>query len=192
MGLSVTRLALRDWRNFEWNDIEFGAMTVLYGPNAVGKTNTVEALQLLTSGQSFRKPKPAQLIREEAPSARAEATFEGDGRVIDVALIAEPGKRTFMRNGKRVQAADLSETLMSVLFNPDDLSFVKRGASYRRDELDSFGRQANRGTQRSWQPTRGPSSSVTGSLRSRTPTRTCLRLGTPLWRLVAPRSSRPA
>ena len=145
MGLSVTRLALRDWRNFEWNDIEFGAMTVLYGPNAVGKTNTVEALQLLTSGQSFRKPKPAQLIREEAPSARAEATFEGDGRVIDVALIAEPGKRMFMRNGKRVQAADLSETLMSVLFNPDDLSFVKRGASYRRDELDSFGRQANRG-----------------------------------------------
>ena len=75
MGLSVTRLALRDWRNFEWNDIEFGAMTVLYGPNAVGKTNTVEALQLLTSGQSFRKPKPAQLIREEAPSARAEATL---------------------------------------------------------------------------------------------------------------------
>ena len=34
---------------------------------------------------------------------------------------------------------------MSVLFNPDDLSFVKRGAAWRRDELDGFGRQANRG-----------------------------------------------
>ena len=36
-------------------------------------------------------------------------------------------------------------TLMSVLFSPDDLALVKRGASGRRDELDDFGRQANRG-----------------------------------------------
>ena len=34
---------------------------------------------------------------------------------------------------------------MSVLFTPDDLDLVKRGASHRRGELDDFGRQANRG-----------------------------------------------
>ena len=34
---------------------------------------------------------------------------------------------------------------MSVLFTPDDLQLVKRSASFRRDELDDFGRQANRG-----------------------------------------------
>ena len=120
-------------------------MTVLHGRNAVGKTNTVEALQLLTAGQSFRKPKPAQLIREGAESAKVAARLEGDGRVVDMACVVEPTKRTFTRNGKRVHAGEVPETLMSVLFNPDDLSFVKRGASYRRDELDGFGRQANRG-----------------------------------------------
>ena len=120
-------------------------MTVLHGRNAVGKTNTVEALQLLTAGQSFRKPKPAQLIREGADTAKVSARLVGDGRVVDMACVVEPTRRSFTRNGKRIHAGDVPATLMSVLFNPDDLSFVKRGASYRRDELDGFGRQANRG-----------------------------------------------
>ena len=136
---------LRDWRSFEERDIAFGGMTVLHGRNAVGKTNTVEALQMLTAGQSFRKPKPSQQIREGAESAKVSARLEGDGRVVDVACVVEPTRRSFTRNGKRVHAGDMPESLMSVLFNPDDLSFVKRGASYRRDELDGFGRQANRG-----------------------------------------------
>lgn len=137
---------MRNWRNFDEKDIDFSAgMTILHGRNAVGKTNTVEALQMLTSGTSFRKPKPSQLVREDCDSARIAVRLEGDGRVIDVSCEVEPTKRRFFRNGKKCTSQDLPSTLMSVLFNPDDLSFVKRGASYRRDELDGFGRQANRG-----------------------------------------------
>ena len=70
MGLLVDTLELRDWRNFEQRDIAFSpTMTVLHGHNAVGKTNTVEALQLLTAGASFRKPRPVQLVREGAEGA---------------------------------------------------------------------------------------------------------------------------
>ena len=145
MGLQVTSLELRDWRSFGSRDIAFGGMTVLHGRNAVGKTNTVEALQMLTAGQSFRKPKPMQQIRDGAESAKISARLEGDGRVIDLSCVIEPTRRSFVRNGKHIHAGDVPESLMSVLFNPDDLSFVKRGASYRRDELDGFGRQANRG-----------------------------------------------
>ena len=145
MGLSAIHLELRDWRNFEERDIDFEPMTVLFGRNARGKTNTVEALQLLTAGQSFRKPKPSQLVRDGAQSGRAALRLEGDGRVLDVVCVAEASRRSFSRNGKHIHAADVPDALMSVLFNPDDLSFVKRGASYRRDELDGFGRQANRG-----------------------------------------------
>lgn len=146
MGLAVQTLELRDWRNFEQRDIPFcEGMTILHGPNAVGKTNTVEALQLLTAGVSFRKPRPVQLIREGSESAKASLHLRGDGRVIDVECLVEGSRRKFRRNGKPCQSADVPESLMSVLFNPDDLAFVKRGASQRRDELDSFGRQANRG-----------------------------------------------
>lgn len=146
MGLRVATLELRDWRNFEHHDIALGpGMNVLVGPNAAGKTNTVEALQLLTAGASFRKPRPVQLVRDGCEAARATVHLEGDGRVLDTDCLVEASRRKFRRNGKPLAPADVPSALMSVLFNPDDLAFVKRGASARRDELDSFGRQANRG-----------------------------------------------
>ncbi len=146
MGLRVKSLDLRDWRNFSERRVSFDeGMTVLCGRNAVGKTNTVEALQMLTAGMSFRKPQPSQLIREGQTRAKIACRLEGDGRVIDVTCEVEARRRRFTRNGKHASAAELPSTLMSVLFNPDDLSFVKRGAAYRRDEIDAFGRQANVG-----------------------------------------------
>ena len=146
MGLLVTELRLADFRSFERMSVHLSpGITILVGPNAAGKTNTVEALQLLTAGQSFRRPTPVQLVREGAESARIDARLEGDGRVVDVRCDAAAGRRQFSRNGKRVQASEMPESLMSVLFTPDDLAIVKRGASVRRDELDDFGRQANRG-----------------------------------------------
>ena len=146
MGLLVTELSLADFRSFERRRVSLSpTTTVLVGPNAAGKTNTVEALQLLTAGCSFRRPKPRELVREGAESARIDARLEGDGRVVDLRCDVTASRRQFSRNGKRCQAADMPESLMSVLFTPDDLSLVKRGASNRRDELDGFGRQANRG-----------------------------------------------
>lgn len=146
MGLTASQLTLDDWRNFEHLELVPSlGMTILHGQNAAGKTNAVEALQLLTAGVSFRKPHVADLVRAGASSARAQLTLTGDGRVVDMAVYVADGKRRFARNGKKCPAADVPQTLMSVLFNPDDLSFVKRGAACRRDELDGFGRQANRG-----------------------------------------------
>lgn len=146
MGLLATELSLADFRSFERLTVRLSpGVTVFVGPNAAGKTNTVEALQLLTAGQSFRKPTPSQLVREGADSARIDARLEGDGRVVDVRCDVAPGKRNFFRNGKRIQSSEVPESLMSVIFTPDDLAIVKRGASVRRVELDDFGRQANRG-----------------------------------------------
>ena len=64
MGLVVKELRLADFRSFERLELHPSeGVTVLVGPNAAGKTNTVEALQLLTAGSSFRKPTPRQLVR---------------------------------------------------------------------------------------------------------------------------------
>lgn len=146
MGLSVHSLHLADWRSFDRLDLALGeGLTVLVGPNAAGKTNAVEALQLLTAGQSFRHPRSAQLVREGAESGLARLEMGGDGRVVDVACKVTASSRTFELNGKRCQASTLPQARMSVLFCPDDLEVVKRGASLRREELDSFGRQANVG-----------------------------------------------
>lgn len=137
---------MEDFRNFSSREVAFSpTTTILVGRNAVGKTNTIEALQMLTAGASFRHPAPAEQVLEGKPSALIQAHLTGDGRVIDVGCEISPGRRKFTRNGKRCVAGELSETLMSVLFCPDHLNLVKNGASFRRGELDDFGCQANRG-----------------------------------------------
>lgn len=146
MSLTVSRISFRDYRNLAGRVLEPSeGVTVLVGPNAVGKTNTVEALQYVTSGQSFRRPSPSELLAPGAAEAHVSARLEGDGRVVDVELMATPDKRRFLRNGKPCRGQDLSGTLLSILFCPDDLSLVKGSASRRRGELDSFGAQANVG-----------------------------------------------
>lgn len=143
MGLYIKTLALDDFRSIREKRIDLSrGTTVLVGPNASGKTNTVEALQMLTAGFSFRRPQPRQLVREGAERAHIEARLMGDGRVVDVRCDVDASHRKFSRNGKGVHAGEVAGTLMSVLFTPDDLALVKRGASGRRDELDGFGRQA--------------------------------------------------
>lgn len=144
MALTVKRLSLVDWRNARDRTVELSdAMTVLVGPNGCGKTNAVEALQLLTAGVSFRRPTPAQLVREGAEVGRAQLEAGGDGRVMDVTCTVSQGSRRFTRNGKPVRPSGVAGELLSVLFTPDDLDLVKRSASVRRDELDGFGSQAS-------------------------------------------------
>ena len=116
-------------------------VTVLAGPNAAGKTNLIEALQLLTSGASFRHPTASELVRDGAGSCKVELRLEGDGRVLDMGLSVEDGKRSFSRNGKRCAASGVRGVLPSVLFCPDHLDMVKRGAIERRTALDDFGVQ---------------------------------------------------
>ena len=146
MSLAVETISFEGYRNLGHRTLELSpGVTVLVGPNAVGKTNTVEALQYLTAGASFRRPAPAELLGPGETRAAARARLVGDGRVVDVAMEVVGGKRRFVRNGKPCRAADLPGTLLSVLFCPDDLSLVKGSASKRRQELDAFGAQANRG-----------------------------------------------
>lgn len=143
MGLHVHTLTLQDWRSFDNTQLVFSPdLTVLVGPNAIGKTNTIEALQLLTAGFSFRKPSPLQLIKQGEKTARIAAELTGDGRRLDVACQISGSRRHFFSNTKPVRAQDMPRTLMSILFSPDDLSLVKGSARLRRDELDDFGKQA--------------------------------------------------
>jgi DNA replication and repair protein RecF len=145
-GLHAQRLELVDWRSFEERVVDFDeSLTILCGPNAHGKTNTVEALQLCTAGVSFRRPRPLELVRTGAEAARATLHLRGDGRVIETSCLARQGARRFRRNDKPCAPADVPQMLRSVVFTPDDLSFVKRGAKVRREELDDFARQVSPG-----------------------------------------------
>lgn len=142
MTLSIEHIGFTNFRNyerFELNDI--GALTLFVGPNAVGKTNIVEGIQLMTALSSFRHPLIDQVIKHGESYSRTEARVTGDDRVLDIVMLLESHKRKYTLNGKARRPADLKGLIPSVSFTPDDLDLVKGSMSVRRTAIDALGSQ---------------------------------------------------
>lgn len=145
MSLRIKDVAFDDFRSYEHFRLsDIGPLTVLVGPNAVGKTNVVEGIQLLTAQTSFRNPTGVQLVREGADFARLHATAADESRLLELGLTIEAGKRRFTLNGKQKRTADLKGVIPSVTFTPDDLSLAKGSGGTRRNALDAVGSQLSR------------------------------------------------
>ncbi|MBQ9001179.1 MAG: DNA replication and repair protein RecF [Eggerthellaceae bacterium] len=144
-SLRIESLAFADFRNYERFSLDgIGDLTIFVGPNAVGKTNVLEGIQLLTSASSFRHPQVSQLVREGADSARISMEVTDGNRRLSTALSLEPGKKKFTINGKAKGAADVRGVLPSVMFTPDDLELAKKSSSVKRDAVDDLGVQLTR------------------------------------------------
>ena len=142
MSLVLRRLELCEFRNYPHFLLEdLGMLTIFVGPNAVGKTNVVEAVQLMTALTSFRHPKIEHLVMQGAENGRVEARFSDENRLLDLQLSLQPGKRSYQLNGKAKRPADLRGLLPCVTFTPDDLGLVKGSIGARRTALDDLGAQ---------------------------------------------------
>ena len=142
MTLRVEDIKLADFRNYEHFELAgIGALTVLVGPNAVGKTNVIEGIQLMTSLTSFRHPTIEQVIRHGASAARTEARITDGARLLDVSMTLQDHKRRYTLNGKSKRPSDLKGLMPSVAFTPDDLDLVKGPMSTRRAAIDALGSQ---------------------------------------------------
>ena len=135
---------MRDFRSYHSLEIEPDPMlTILVGPNAAGKTNVVEAVQLVTAGDSFRRPQWADLVRWGTHEASIALIAEGDGRRLESVLtVSEAGRRVYRINGKvRRRIAEVAGVIPCVAFTPDDLRIVKDSADRRRGAIDAVGDQ---------------------------------------------------
>lgn len=144
-SLHIQRLVFRDFRNYHY--LELGSLSdlcVFIGKNAVGKTNILEGLQLLTSAESFRHPQIMHMIKEGEKSSYLSIEITDGYRLMETALHLEEGKKRFKVNDKNKTTAEIKGLLPSVIFTPDDLNLVKRSSSVKRDALDALGSQLNR------------------------------------------------
>lgn len=142
MGLALTKLEFSDFRNYRHLRLDgLGPLTVFVGPNAAGKTNIVEGIQLLTAQSSFRNPTVSQMVREGAPCARLDAWAQDGSRDLQLTVQMEAGRTRRLLNGKAKRAADLRGIVPSVAFTPDDLDLARSASSVKRDAVDALGSQ---------------------------------------------------
>ena len=144
MTLVVTQFEARGFRSYVDFKLTLDPqLTLLVGPNAVGKTNIIEALQLLSAGESFRRPQWPEVVSWGKERAFIRLHAEGEGRVLDIEMnVGQSGKREYRVNGKtRHRVSEVAGTLPCVLFTPEDLRIVKDSAEKRRVAIDSLGVQ---------------------------------------------------
>lgn len=145
MTLHIESLVFRNFRNYEALVLGgLGEITVLVGQNAIGKTNIIEGVQLLTALTSFRHATRDQLIRHGSESARLEAAVSDGNRALEITLALDDKSRKYQLNGKAKRPGDLKGLVPSVIFTPDDLDLVKGSMTGRRAALDTLGSQVNK------------------------------------------------
>lgn len=135
--MEVKKLSVKNFRNLFPSEIEFcDSMNVIYGDNAQGKTNLIEAIWLFTGAKSFRTSKDGEMIGFSASEANLELEFISGG-IEREAKINIKARRTADLDSKKLRSASaLAGNFCATVFSPSDLQTVKEGPSLRRRFLD--------------------------------------------------------
>ena len=142
--MRVERLELTDFRNHDALAVDLPAgVSVLVGPNGVGKTNVLEAIGYLATLGSHRVGQDASLVRDGADAAllRARALREGRRVQVDVELRPGSGVRGRVNGAAVPRSRDLLGVVRATVFAPEDLGLIHGDPEERRRFLDSLATQ---------------------------------------------------
>ena len=135
----IKSIELTNFRNYESLNLEFDKGTnILYGDNAQGKTNVLEAIYLSSITKSHKGSKDQDIIRFGESEAHLRTYIEKDGDTYKVDMhLRKSGSKVIAVNGQKLKkAAGLLGLLNVVFFSPEDLSIIKNGPSERRRFID--------------------------------------------------------
>ncbi|MBR1758985.1 MAG: DNA replication/repair protein RecF [Lachnospiraceae bacterium] len=135
----IRSLELQNFRNYASLAMEFDeGINILFGDNAQGKTNILEALYLTSTTKSHRASKDREMIRigqEEAHIRLFLSQNDVDHRM-DLHLKQSKAKGAAIDGVPVRRSGDLVGFLKVVFFSPEDLSIIKNGPGERRRFLD--------------------------------------------------------
>ena len=136
--MRIKSLKIENFRNIK--DIQIfpsDEMNVIYGENAQGKTNIIEAIWLFTGAKSFRGAKDEELKRFSCEKARLKIEFEAEN-IEKSAQIEINDKRIACLNEKPLKSVShLAGKFNAIIFSPTDLRLLSDGPKVRRKFLDT-------------------------------------------------------
>ena len=135
--MKIQHLKLLNFRNYEKLELEFSSnYNIIYGNNGVGKTNLIESIYVLALTKSFRGTVDKVLVMNNKDIARIEGSVWDKYNNKYKIIIKEDGKRVKINNTKIDKLSDYISKISVVLFNPDDLRFIKDSPSVRRKAIN--------------------------------------------------------
>ena len=135
----ITSLKLQNFRNYTELDVKYNEnINIIYGDNAQGKTNMLEAVFISSIGKSFRTKKDRELIKFNENFSIIEVNFAKSDRKGNVKVEISDKKNIFINGVKVKKLSELLGIINIVIFTPDDINILKNGPSERRRFLDMF------------------------------------------------------
>lgn len=144
----IKSLELSGFRNYDFLSLEFDRGTnILFGDNAQGKTNILEAIYLSATTKSHKGHKDRDIVNFGAQEAHIRTCIEKSGEEIRIDMhLRKTKSKGIAIDGTRIKkAAELLGLMNVVFFSPEDLSIIKNGPAERRHfvdmelcQLDSF------------------------------------------------------
>lgn len=137
--MKLRQIALDGFRNYTDFTADFSpGVNVIWGENAQGKTNLLEAIGFLSGARSHRARGDKELIsfHRDRGTITAEVTSRGRDFLLEVQLFRGARRRLSVNHVKCKTAAELGGIVQTVLFCPEDLALIKAGAAERRSFLD--------------------------------------------------------
>ena len=133
-------IELKNFRNYEDLDLKFDSGTnILFGDNAQGKTNILEAAYVSGTTKSHKGSRDKDMIRfgEDESHIRTIVEKQGKEYQLDIHLKKNRSKGIAINKVPIKKASELFGILNMVFFSPEDLNIIKNGPSERRRFLDA-------------------------------------------------------
>lgn len=147
--MKIKRVVLSNFRNYKLSAYDFGGETTLiFGPNAIGKTSIVEAIHLLSTGDSFRSGKIDEMVNFNTEISRVSCKlveeFDEKKDEEDLEILLNRGsvggkrtqKRLYTLNGAKKRKKDFIGKFFSVVFRPEDMRLIEGSKTRRRKYID--------------------------------------------------------
>ncbi len=135
----IKSIELADYRNYDCLSMEFDKGTnILYGNNAQGKTNILEAIYVAATTKSHKGSKDSEIVNFAKDEAHIRTYLEKENVTtrVDMHLRKSKSKGIAIDGQKIKKAADLLGLCNVVFFSPEDLGIIKNGPSERRRFVD--------------------------------------------------------
>ncbi len=135
----IESIELKNYRNYGELHMDFSPGTnILYGDNAQGKTNVLEAVYVCSTTKSHRGSKDKEMIRfnqEESHIKMCVRKMDVPYR-IDMHLKKNKPKGIAINGIPIRKASELFGIVNVVFFSPEDLNIIKNGPDQRRRFMD--------------------------------------------------------